>query len=42
MTSKTYKDRYESIPKRNFRNAIIKLCEEHYKILGKGAVHACG
>ena len=38
MASKTYKDRYESIPKRNFRNAIIKLCEEHYKILGSRKV----
>ena len=34
MTSKIYKDRYESIPKRNLRNAIIKLCEENYKLLG--------
>jgi hypothetical protein len=38
MASKTYKNRYESIPKRNFRNAIIKLCEEHYKILGSRKV----
>jgi hypothetical protein len=38
MTSKIQRDRYESIPKRNFRNAIIKLCEEHYKILGSRKV----
>jgi hypothetical protein len=38
MASKTYKDRYESIPKRNFRSAIIKLCEESYKILGSRKV----
>ena len=38
MTSKIQRNRYESIPKRNFRNAIIKLCEEHYKILGSRKV----
>ncbi len=38
MTSKIQRDRYESIPKRSFRNAIIKLCEENYKILGSHKV----
>jgi len=36
--TKIYRDRYESIPKRNFRNAIIKLCEENYKLLGSHKV----
>jgi len=27
-------DRYSSIPKRNFRNSLIKLLEDEYKILG--------
>jgi hypothetical protein len=36
--TKIYRDRYESIPKRSFRNAIIKLCEENYKILGSRKV----
>ena len=38
MTSKIQRNRYESIPKRNFRNAIIKLCEENYKLLGSRKV----
>jgi hypothetical protein len=38
MTSKIQSDRYESIPKRNFRNAIIRLCEENYKLLGSHKV----
>jgi hypothetical protein len=38
MSKAMLKSRYESIPKRNFRNAIIKLCEEHYKILGSRKV----
>ena len=38
MTSKIQRDRYESIPKRNFRNAIIRLCEENYKLLGSHKV----
>jgi hypothetical protein len=38
MTDKIYRDRYESIPKRNFRNAIIKLCEDNYKLLGSRKV----
>jgi len=38
MTKSLPTSRYESIPKRNFRNAIIKLCEEHYKILGSRRV----
>jgi len=38
MSKAISKSRYESIPKRNFRNAIIKLCEEHYKILGSRKV----
>jgi len=28
------RNRYESIPKRSFRNAIVQLLEESYKILG--------
>jgi len=28
------RDRYESINKRNFRNALINLLETDYKILG--------
>jgi hypothetical protein len=32
------KNRYASIPKRNFRNAIIRLLEEQYKILGSHKV----
>jgi len=28
------RDRYSSIPKRNFRNSLIKLFEDEYKILG--------
>ena len=32
------RDRYSSIPKRNFRNAIIRLLEEQYKILGSHKV----
>ncbi|MFC1715931.1 hypothetical protein ACFL6S_19835 [Candidatus Poribacteria bacterium] len=38
MTSKIQRDRYESIPKRNFRNAIIRLYEENYKLLGSHKV----
>jgi len=38
MTGKIQRNRYESIPKRNFRNAIIKLCEENYKLLGSRKV----
>jgi hypothetical protein len=38
MSKPLVTSRYESIPKRNFRNAIIKLCEEHYKILGSRKV----
>lgn len=30
--------RYESIPKRSFRNAIIRLLEENYKLLGSHKV----
>lgn len=32
------RNRYESIPKRSFRNAIIRLLEENYKILGSHKV----
>jgi len=32
------RNRYESIPKRSFRNAIIRLLEDHYKILGSHKV----
>lgn len=38
MSKAPVTSRYESIPKRNFRNAIIKMCEEHYKILGSRKV----
>ena len=31
-------NRYESIPKRNFRNAIIRLLEEEYKLVGSHKV----
>ena len=32
------KNRYESIPKRNFGNAIIRLLEENYKLVGSHKV----
>lgn len=32
------KNRYESIPKRNFCNAIIRLLEENYKLIGSHKV----
>ena len=32
------RNRYESIPKRNFRNAIIRLLEENYKLVGSHKV----
>lgn len=32
------RNRYESIPKRSFRNAIIRLLEDQYKILGSHKV----
>jgi len=32
------RNRYESIPKRNFRNAIVRLLEVQYKILGSHKV----
>ncbi len=32
------RNRYESIPKRNFKNAIIKLLEDEYKIVGSHKV----
>jgi len=32
------RNRYESIPKRSFRNAIIRLLEEQYKIVGSHKV----
>ena len=38
MTGKIRRNHYESIPKRNFRNAIIKLCEDNYKLLGSRKV----
>lgn len=38
MSKAVARNRYESIPKRNFKNAIIKLCEDHYKILGSRKV----
>jgi len=38
MMQKGTKSRYESIPKRNFFNAIVKLLEEEYKIVGSRKV----
>ena len=38
MTKKKNPNRYHSIGKRTFRNAIVKHCEEHYKILGSRKV----
>jgi len=32
--NRNLRDRYSSIPKRNFRNSLIKLLEDEYKILG--------
>jgi len=32
------RNRYESIPKRNFRNSIIKLLEDEYKLVGSHKV----
>lgn len=32
------RNRYESIPKRNFRNAIMRLLEEQYKLVGSHKV----
>jgi len=32
------RNRYESIPKRNFRNSIIKLLEDNYKLVGSHKV----
>lgn len=37
MKSKT-RNRYESIPKRSFRNAIIRMLEEQYKIVSSHKV----
>jgi len=34
MINRQYRDRYESINKRNFKNALINLLENEYKILG--------
>ena len=34
MTGNGLRDRYSSIPKRNFKNSLVKLLEEEYKILG--------
>ncbi len=34
MSLNPIRDRYESITKRNFRNALVKLLESDYKILG--------
>jgi len=34
MKTKNIRDRFESIPKRNFHNSLIKLLETEYKILG--------
>ncbi len=38
MMQKATKNRYESIPKRSFFNAIVKLLEEEYKIVGSRKV----
>lgn len=35
---KAYKSRYESIPKRSYFNAIVKLLEDEYKIVGSHKV----
>ena len=32
------RNRYESIPKRNFRNSLIRMLEDQYKILGSHKV----
>ena len=32
------RNRYESIPKRSFKNALIRLLEEQFKILGSHKV----
>lgn len=34
MINRKYRDRYESINKRNFKNALIHLLENEYKVLG--------
>ena len=34
MSLNQTRDRYESIPKRNFKTALIKLLERDYKLLG--------
>jgi hypothetical protein len=34
INNKRYGDRFESIAKRNFKNALIRLLEQEYKILG--------
>jgi len=34
MKGRGMRDRFESIPTRNFRNSLIKLLEEEYKVLG--------
>lgn len=34
MINRQYRDRYESINKRNFKNALIYLLENEYKVLG--------
>jgi hypothetical protein len=34
MSGKGYRDRFTGIKKRNFRNSLIKLLEDDYKILG--------
>jgi len=38
MNNKGYRDRYESIKKRDFRNGIINFLEREYKILGSRKV----
>lgn len=35
-----YRNRYESIPRRSFRSAIVRLLEEEYKIIGSHKVIA--
>ena len=34
MVNREYRDRYESINKRNFKNALVHLLENDYKVLG--------
>ena len=37
--SRAYHDRFESIAKRDFKTALIRLLEQEYKVLGEPADH---